>query len=269
MFKRFTISENRFSNLRKLNLVMGVFHLLQGLLMLALSNDFAVKLTKTFLSSEGTSSRNFTIYPETSEFLSLTVGPAVASFLFLSAIAHFLLVLPGIYEWYVNNLKKNSNPARWLEYALSSSIMIVLISALVGFFDAPGLILVFSLNAMMNLFGLLQEKLNRDGNKGKVDWTAFIFGCIAGIIPWIVVAWYFISAVNGFKGENPIPDFVYAILITLFVTFNIFAVNMFLYYKKIGPWKNYLFGEVIYIVLSLFAKSLLAWQVWSGTLRPE
>jgi len=43
---------------------------------------------------------------------------------------------------------------------------------------------------------------------------------------------------------------------------------MFLQYKKIGPWKNYLYGEKAYIVLSLVAKSLLAWQVFGGTLRP-
>jgi hypothetical protein len=44
---------------------------------------------------------------------------------------------------------------------------------------------------------------------------------------------------------------------------------MVLQYKKIGPWKNYLFGERAYIILSLVAKSLLAWQVFAGTLRPS
>jgi len=47
-----------------------------------------------------------------------------------------------------------------------------------------------------------------------------------------------------------------------------FAINMFLQYKKIGPWKNYLFGESMYVLLSLVAKSVLAWQVFAGTLRP-
>ena len=47
-----------------------------------------------------------------------------------------------------------------------------------------------------------------------------------------------------------------------------FAVNMVLQYKKIGKWKNYIYGEYAYIVLSLVAKSLLAWQVFGGTLRP-
>ena len=48
----------------------------------------------------------------------------------------------------------------------------------------------------------------------------------------------------------------------------IFAINMILQYKQIGKWKDYLYGERTYIVLSLVAKTLLAWQVFIGTLRP-
>jgi hypothetical protein len=59
---------------------------------------------------------------------------------------------------------------------------------------------------------------------------------------------------------------VYGIIASLFVFFNVFAVNMFLQYKRVGPWRNYLFGERGYILLSLFAKSALAWQVFFGTL---
>jgi hypothetical protein len=41
---------------------------------------------------------------------------------------------------------------------------------------------------------------------------------------------------------------------------------MFLQYKKVGRWKDYLFGERIYIVLSLLAKTALAWMIFAGTL---
>ena len=44
-----------------------------------------------------------------------------------------------------------------------------------------------------------------------------------------------------------------------------FAFNMILHYRKVGRWKNYLYGEYIYIVLSLVAKTALAWQVFAGT----
>ncbi len=62
------------------------------------------------------------------------------------------------------------------------------------------------------------------------------------------------------------PGFVYAIYVSLFVFFNSFAVNMVLQYRKVGRWADYLFGESVYVLLSLTAKSLLAWQVFAGTL---
>jgi len=60
--------------------------------------------------------------------------------------------------------------------------------------------------------------------------------------------------------------FVYVIYVSLFVFFNSFALNMVFQYARIGPWKNYLVGESTYILLSLVAKSALAWQVFGGTL---
>jgi len=50
------------------------------------------------------------------------------------------------------------------------------------------------------------------------------------------------------------------------VFFNIFALNQWLQYRTRGRWADYLCGENVYIVLSLVAKSLLARQVFGGTL---
>jgi len=195
----------------------------------------------------------------------LKIGPLVSVFLFISAAAHFLLTLPGIYDWYVRNLKKGMNLARWIEYSLSSSVMIVVIAMLCGVYDLPSLIMLFALNACMILFGLVMEVHNQTTEK--TNWLSFIFGCFAGLLPWIVIAMYFLGAARATDGI--IPSFVYVILISLFVSFNIFAINMVLQYKKVGKWKYYVWGEIIYILLSLVAKSALAWQVFSGTLRPQ
>jgi hypothetical protein len=189
----------------------------------------------------------------------------VAVFLLLSAVAHFYLATIG-YDRYVGNLKLGMNPIRFYEYALSSSVMIVLIGMLVGFWDIGGLILIFGINATMNLFGLLMEKLNQ--STIKTDWSSFIYGCFAGILPWVVIVLYFVGSVNSGDGDAKPPDFVYFIIPTLFVFFNIFAVNMVLQYKKVGRWKDYLFGERVYIILSLTAKTVLAWIIFAGTLAP-
>lgn len=229
--------------------------------MLLVSKDFQIPLTTTFLDFN---IQARTVLPVTQEVLKLNLGHFIAIFLFLSAFFHFLIILPGINEWYVKNIKRKINYLRWYEYALSSSVMIVAIAILCGMFDLPSLILIFALNATMNLFGLMMELHNQTTDK--TNWTSYIFGCIAGIVPWIAVGMYFYGAVQSVSTN--IPSFVYAILASIFIFFNIFALNMFLQYKKVGPWKNYIFGERMYIILSLVAKSALAWQIFSGTLRP-
>jgi hypothetical protein len=252
--------EKTFLGLRRFNLIMGFLHLVQGILMIVLSNDTTYPIYTNFLTFNLDTR---TLSPDPSLLYELRFGPAVAVFLLLSAVAHFALATFG-YRWYVKNLKKGMNPARFYEYALSSSLMIVLIGMLVGVYDLGTLIAIFGVNAAMNLFGIMMELHNQTTTK--TNWTAFIYGCIAGIIPWIVIVMYFLGSLAT-AGAEP-PGFVYAIIPTIFVFFNIFALNMFLQYKQVGPWKNYLFGERMYIVLSLLAKTALAWMIFAGTLAP-
>jgi hypothetical protein len=113
----------------------------------------------------------------------------------------------------------------------------------------------------MILFGWLQEKYETPGNGG---WIPFIFGCIAGIVPWLGLVFY-VLAIGG-PSNAKAPAFVYAIVLSIFIFFNIFALVQFLQYKKVGKWSDYLLGEKTYITLSLIAKSALAWQVFVGTL---
>ena len=249
-----------YQGLRRFNLVMGVLHLVQGILMIVLSNDTTYPIYTNYLKFD-LAARS--LVPDPKLAYALRFGPAVAVFLLISAGAHVALATFG-YDWYVRHLKKGMNPARFWEYALSSSLMIVLIGMLVGIWDLGTMIVMFGINAMMNLFGHVMELHNQTTEK--TDWTSFIYGCFAGIIPWVVIILYFLSAINS-SGAKP-PAFVYAIIPTIFVFFNCFALNMYLQYKKIGRWKDYLFGERMYIVLSLLAKTALAWMIFAGTLAP-
>lgn len=250
----------KLARLVRFNLIMGFLHFGQGLLMVILSNDTTYPIFTNFL---GFNLESFSLQPEAKLLYELRFGPAVGAFLLISAVAHFYLATLGKKK-YLENLKKGQNPIRFYEYALSSSLMIVLIGMLSGLWDLGAIILIFGINAMMNLFGIMMEYHNQYTEK--TNWTAFIYGSIAGIIPWIVIFLFFFGAVNG-GGEGP-PTFVYIINPTLFVFFNIFAVNMVLQYKKVGPWKDYLFGERVYIILSLAAKTVLAWIIFAGTLAP-
>jgi hypothetical protein len=254
------VLRQKYAGLRRFNAVMGVLHLVQAIVMTLLSNDTTYPIFTNYLTFD---LETFSLTPNPQLAYKLPFGPAVALFLLISAIAHFYLSTIG-YDWYVQKLEKRMNPARFYEYALSSSWMIVLIGMLVGIWDLGSLILMFGLNATMNLFGVLMELHNQTTDR--TDWTSFVYGTIAGIIPWVVIVMYFLGALSS-SGAEP-PAFVYAIVPTIFVFFNIFALNMYLQYRRVGRWKDYLFGERMFIVLSLLAKTALAWQIWFGTLAP-
>jgi len=258
--------DNKLIKLRKFNLIMGSFHLIQGIIMLFLATsviqkiaEFQPKITQFYLEfnpvtqSLETSSR---------VLFELPFGIMVASFLLISAVAHGIIYLMS--DKYFNGLKKGINKFRWFEYALSSSIMIVLISTLFGIYDIASLILIFIVNATMNLFGLVMEQMNSGVEKTKVNWGPFIWGSIAGIAPWIAILLYIFGTGN----FDMVPWFVWAIVGTYFVAFNTFPINMVLQYKRIGKWKDYLYGERVYIILSLVAKSFLAWLVLFGAMQP-
>ena len=250
----------RFKPLRIFNVVMGFLHLAQAIAIFILSENYRVTGTTSFLVWDQATGRPESVAKSLVDF---PVGPMVAAFLLISCVAHFIMASPAYYPQYVRNLKKGINYLRWYEYSLSASLMVVLIGMLCGIFDVPTMILLFALTAAMNLFGLEMELRNQGAEK--VAWTPFVLGCVVGIVPWIVMAWYFFAALG--NSSDSVPTFVYFILGILFVFFFSFAFNMWLQYKKVGPWKNYLFGERVYMILSLTAKSALAWQVFAGTLR--
>jgi hypothetical protein len=251
-------TDPKFVALRKWNAALLVLHLVQGLAILALATSFALPVTASFLQFNAATGN---LEPQISTLFTLPIAPLIALFLFTSAFDHFLLAGP-FYQWYVNGLKQHINKARWFEYAFSSSIMIVIIAMLVGIYDVVSLIALFGINACMNLFGLVMEAYNQ--NRQKVVWSPYIFGTFAGLIPWVGITIYLAGA-----GQNGnVPSFVYWIFLTIAITFFSFAFNMILQYRAKGRWTDYLFGEKVYMILSLVAKTLLAWQVFAGTLRP-
>lgn len=242
--------------LRSYNLLVGLVLLAQAIVIFVLSNDFSLPVTASFMTGPPGSA----LTPQEILF-NIPIGPAVGAFLLLAAADHLLMAAPGIWPWYRENLARKINYARWWEYSISASIMIVLISMVTGISNIGALIAVFGVNSAMVFFGMVMEIMNRE--RESVNWTPFLFGCVAGIVPWIVIGYQFIGSVN--RSAAP-PGFVYGIVISLFVLFNTFAVNMALQYGKRGPWRDYLFGEKGYILLSLTAKTLLAWQIFANTL---
>jgi hypothetical protein len=244
----------RYRRLRVFNTAASVLLAVEGLYMLVASNSLSLPVTASFLRDDPVRDTR----PTTPESLfSLPIGRTVAVFLLLAAIDHAIVAVPRVHQGYERCLERRANYARWIEYSVSASIMIVLIGMFVGIRDVAAVVAIFAANTAMILFGLLMERQQRPG---RADWSAFWFGSLIGLVPWALIAVY--------VAQPPtVPGFVYAITIVQFVLFFSFAVNMALQYAQVGWWRDYVHGEVGYILLSLTAKSLLAWLIFANVLR--
>jgi hypothetical protein len=245
--------EQKLGKLRTWNIVVGLILAAQAVAIGFLTNNFSLPVTATFMQGPPGSTASL------QHVWNIQTGWGVFVFMAISALALLLIASPSIFPWYKRNLLQSRNYGRWIEYFFSSSVMIVLICQICGISDIAALLAIFGINACMILFGALQEKYEKPG---KPNLLPFWMGSFAGVIPWIAVLIYVIApGVN----SSP-PGFVYAIVVMLFLLFNCFAVNMILQYKKVGRWQDYLFGEKVYIILSLTAKSLLSWMVFANVL---
>lgn len=241
------------SGLRRANAAAAGLHAVQAAAVVAFANAFALPVRASYMTGppgRGVGTRTVTLFD-------LRFSWAVAAFFALSAIAHIVVAGPA-WRSYRTQLARMRNPYRWLEYSASASIMIVLIAMLVGIDDVAALVALVGVNAAMIGFGWLQERDETPGGGLGPFWL----GCLAGAVPWVAIGIY----LGGPGAALHPPAFVYAIFGSLFVAFNCFAVNQWLQYRRIGRWRDYLVGERVYVVLSLVAKSLLAWQIFASTL---
>ena len=249
---RHDLGAPRLRRLRIWNVALTVLHAAQAVAVLVIASSFAIDLTTAY--PDGPPG---TAVPQAEPAFEVPIGPAIALFLALAALDHLLtgVALRGAYE---RRLARGVNPFRWLEYSLSSTIMVVLVAMYAGITQVSAVIAIIGANVAMILFGWVQERSNPPGRR-PADLVPFWFGCVAGAAPWVAITLNLV-------GSNDVPTFVYVIFFSLFAFFMSFAVNQWLQYRQVGPWRDYGFGELVYLVLSLAAKSALAWQIVAGSL---
>jgi hypothetical protein len=266
------IPADRARSLARWNRVLAPLHAVQFIAMMLIANT-AVAFTVSVPTIKPliVDGKFAGIEPTSVDVFSMPLAWVIASFLAMSATAHFLVGWP-LRSWYEAGLAKRVAAHRWIEYSFSSTVMIVAIAYLCYIHDLPALAGIAAANVAMILFGWAMEVVNKGRlERGeRIDWRWYWFGCLTGIAPWIGIVG--ILAAYGLQPDLPagagIPGFVYAIVISLFLSFNVFAITMVLQFRRTGPWRDWLTGEKTYMIMSLVAKSLLAWQVFSGTLRP-
>ncbi len=246
------VTTERLRGLRKWNIALAILHAAQAAGVLVLATSFSITVTSSYPAGPPGTTPN-----APSSLFDVPVGPMIALFLFLAAADHLITATVGR-SLYESDLRTGINRFRWVEYSVSSTVMLVLIGFYFGLTGISTVIAVIGANVAMILFGWLQERMNPPG-RTETTMLPFWFGTLAGIAPWIAISVNLI-------GSKTVPGFVIGIYVSLLIAFFTFAVNQWLQYRGIGKWKDYAYGEKVYLVLSLIAKSLLAWQIFGGSL---
>jgi hypothetical protein len=246
------VTPERLAGLRRWNLALTLLHLVQAIAIVVLASDFAITVTSSFPAGPpGTE------VPAPDALFDVRIGVAIAVFLGLAALDH-LLTATVARDTYERDLRRGINRFRWVEYSFSATVMVLLIAFYFGITGITAVIAIVGANVGMILFGWVQELMNPPG-RTSTTMLPFWFGTLVGLAPWAAMT---INLV----GADEIPGFVIGIYVSLFLFFMSFGLNQWLQYRGVGPWRDYAYGEKAYLVLSLAAKSALAWQIFGGSL---
>ncbi|KAL6080523.1 Heliorhodopsin [Balamuthia mandrillaris] len=258
--------------LRVANLVIGLVQLVTAVIIFGITDSDARWPWYTFFpfNLDPEENREQFSVPDPHRVGNIPVGYYSGIFLFLSFLDHLLVSLPcGPWQVYRYWVSRNQNHFRWLEYSLSASLMHVMIAQVSGVTDVHLLFAIFGLTAATMFYGALHEILNasrfgKDSKQVPRTWFAFVAGCVPHTFAWLVIVCYFFQAVSN---AEEVPGFVWAIIFILFFTDALFAVALWLQWLEVWIWRDYVGGELTFMLLSLTSKQLLAWINFGGSQR--
>jgi hypothetical protein len=181
-----------------------------------------------------------------------------------------VLLLAAVMSWaaatvykrrYEAGLDQRVNRWRWLEYGLTGGLILVTIGLISGVTDVMSLVMIWGLVILSAIGGLVVE-LNKQTDRARAVW-AHAVAIVGGVLPWVVIGVYLLAAhVFG----DGLPAYICWLFVSVAVLFAVMAIN---YKKQLngrGKWANYIYGERVYLVLSVVTKSALAWQVYAAVL---
>ena len=281
------------SNYKRINWIAIFGHFLSAIAMIGLlgNRKLVFPYTESYLSwnnvSDGTlcpiGSRQFNtssgqfcisavtkpVYCDDSvppECYGINLGWLIISFHVLSFVFQFGAAItdycgPICQYRYSDMIAANKNPLRFIEYGFSASVMLIAIALLNGVTDINLITSIAVLTSACQLCGLAVEYVEQRWLK----WMLHLTGWLQFFWAYGIIGHAFFKSIEAAEdagGRGP-PDFVYVIVIALFLLYASFGFVQF--YELVFPINPYT-KESAYVTLSLTAKLLLGWMIFSNVL---
>lgn len=223
--------------LRRDHRLLAVLHLAQAVATAVL----AATLSQTYKS---------TIYFKDDKLFTVPVTALIPAFFGISGMGH---VWAGFRANLYRRMARFKCPERWVEYALSASLMSVIIALLCRIDEVVLLAGILVLQMVVMGWGYLIERdiakiarsqakytpemAAQDGKPSELFWIA----SVAELLIWGTTLIYYVDAVVG--ATNSVPWFVHAVVATLLVCYTAYPILMFWYQRKIvntrlGPYSH-------------------------------
>jgi hypothetical protein len=253
--------------LRRMNLIWAGLYLAQAVAvaLLSTSGRGVVPVVTNYLaidrlataSNSGTAVRALA----THRLFDLWLLYPLVLILLAGAVTH-LLAATLMRRHYEDDLNRRTNCLRWVHYAVSGSLTLIVLGLLSGALDIVVLMALAALTVITAIFAHMLEL--RCGQGGVPAWVTTTIALAAALVPWLIIG---LSVESSWLYGGGLPGFVYILDLTLLIVFILKAIALFKSGNGRGRWADFLWSEQVFMILGLAGSALLVWQVLAGALR--
>lgn len=193
----------------------------------------------------------------------LFVGIALVLFLLVSVVCHLLVSSPTAFR-YTIGITAGHNGIRWVDFAVSSSVLLWVLAEITAIAHTSAFLVLVAVNAALLA---LAARLEKADAPGRALYPGLLIGALVATLPWLGLLLYVMGP--GSTNETRPAVFVFTLVATVFVTAGAFVVTQLLPHFRVGPWRDFVFSEGVYIVLNLVSKVALAGQIVAAAVLPR
>lgn len=281
-----TFSTSQQTLLKRAHLVAGVLHLTSAIVLLVLGLNNGDTWRPVLRASYEVWTRNNDCdgaeksnegdcFDLERAFLKVD-SPHIIALLFLfgfwSGLVHLITVIR--WEDFMTRFKNRTNIGRWIDYAVSSTLMIIVIAIYAGIDDVNILVGVAVSQFITICLGALSEYSHSNGilfgegnpaanifNRAK--WLLYALANVIFVVGvWAPILTTFAISIDKIPSDADVDRWLIYLIFSAFAV--VFSSFGFVFLAQIGWKKRISYGkvELLYVVLSLTSKVLLHWVLY-------
>jgi len=274
MYKMTEVSESQIRKLQIFNILLFLIHGFSAIYIFMNRDEIRITDIPVYENQVNIDDNNIDYGFKSVKVGSGNIPVLISVFFGITALFHLYYAL-GSSSFYKKYINKSFNPARWFEYSITATIMIVILALTATVQNLEVLFAIIVMTISIQFMGGIIEKSISGNNLWQAKTTTMIAWILQAAV-YIIIGKAFIETIklvneklSKEKAKERIPDWVYAILggeLFFYSLFGFVSLNM-LYVALKGGKINFYKYEWGYHILSVVSKLFLGWVIYFGATR--